>query len=169
MAREKAGAHGSPLVPIGIDYMQNDWVLLVTQDDTELETDREALSEAGFDTEYIVTAKADDAAHRLLGREGFERYKRPGLVIIDLDHTFGEGRSRLRRLVADLKEDADLRLIPVLLLMRENRMEDVNAWYQVGVNACAVRPDSHVSMVDFYRTVQTFWRERVLLPENDWP
>jgi hypothetical protein len=156
-------------VSIGISYMQNDWVLLVTQDENELETDREALTEAGFNVGCIVTAKAEDAVHRLLGREGYERYKRPGLVIVDLDHTRGENRDQLRHLIADLKEDAELRSLPVLLLMRESKMEDVNVWYKVGVNACAVRPDTHGAMVDFYRSVKTFWRERVLLPENDWP
>lgn len=62
-----------------------------------------------------------------------------------------------------------LRLIPVLLLMPENEMENVHAWYKIDVNTCAARSDSHVVTVDFYRSVKAFWLEWILLPEEDWP
>jgi len=150
----------------GIGHMQNDWVLLVSPDNSALETELGALTEAGFAGGCIDMVNVEDATRRLLGREGFEHYKRPGLVIMDSSRASGEARNRLRHFVTDLKMDEDWRRIPVLLLIPEKEPEEVNAWYRIGVNTCAVRPSTYTAAVEFYRSVKTFWQEWVLLPED---
>lgn len=147
----------------------NDWMLLITQDEKEREGNRRALVEAGYPEANILTTTAEEAADYLYGRLYDERIKRPGLIIVDLDHAGDENRARLKRLLKHLKEDPELLPIPLIMIVRGDHVqEDIDEWYAIGVNAVAARPNSHDAAVDFYRSLNRFWRERVVLPEAKW-
>ncbi|HET6568918.1 MAG TPA: hypothetical protein VFG50_13210 [Rhodothermales bacterium] len=144
-------------------------ILLIVDETDEQRTDESVLIESGYSADAVKALTGEDAFHVLFGDGDEKASRKPSLVIIDLDHTREPGRSVLQHLVTELKDDAAHRVIPVLLLVRESQHEDVLAWYKTGVNAVAVRPESHDDMVAFFKSVRAFWSENVTLADDLWP
>lgn len=144
-------------------------ILLIVEEADEQRTDATVLTEAGYSDDAIVSLNAEDAFGTLFGDGQDRASRRPSLVIVDLDHTREPGRALLNRLVSELKHDENYRVVPVLVLVREDSHEDVLAWYKLGINAIAVRPDTHDDMVDLFKSVRAFWSENVTLADELWP
>lgn len=82
---------------------------------------------------------------------------RPDLIVLDLNMPRMNGRE----LLAVIKEDADLRTIPVVVLTTSAAPDDVTGAYQQHANAYVTKP---VNLDDFERAVQsidTFYLETV--------
>ncbi|MFJ9350916.1 response regulator [Streptomyces sp. NPDC101237] len=82
---------------------------------------------------------------------------RPDLIVLDLNMPRMNGRE----LLAVIKEDDDLRTIPVVVLTTSAAPEDVSGAYRKHANAYVTKP---VNLDDFERAVQsidTFYLETV--------
>ncbi|MER6466912.1 response regulator [Streptomyces sp. NPDC093272] len=73
---------------------------------------------------------------------------RPDLIVLDLNMPRMNGRE----LLAVIKEDEDLRTIPVVVLTTSSAPEDVSGAYRKHANAYVTKP---VNLDDFERAVQS--------------
>ncbi len=87
---------------------------------------------------------------------------RPGLILLDLNMPRKDGRAVL----AELKQDADLRTIPVVVLTTSKDDEDVYRSYDLGVNSYIVKPVTFEALVDILQTLEKYWFEIVELPPD---
>jgi CheY-like chemotaxis protein len=87
---------------------------------------------------------------------------RPGLILLDLNMPRKDGRAVL----AELKHDADLRTIPVVVLTTSKDDEDVYRSYDLGVNSYIVKPVTFEALVDILQTLEKYWFEIVELPPD---
>ena len=85
---------------------------------------------------------------------------RPGLILLDLNMPRKDGRTVLK----ELKQDADLRTIPVVVLTTSKDDEDVYRSYDLGVNSYIVKPVTFEALVDILQTIEKYWFEIVELP-----
>jgi CheY-like chemotaxis protein len=85
---------------------------------------------------------------------------RPGLILLDLNMPRLDGRAALR----ELKNDPDLRQIPVVVLTTSKADEDVYRSYDLGVNSYIVKPVTFEALVDILQTLEKYWIEIVELP-----
>lgn len=85
---------------------------------------------------------------------------RPGLILLDLNMPRMDGRTVLK----ELKSDADLRSIPVVVLTTSKDDEDVYRSYDLGVNSYIVKPVTFEALVDILQTLEKYWFEIVELP-----
>lgn len=85
---------------------------------------------------------------------------RPGLILLDLNMPRKDGRTVLK----ELKQDADLRTIPVVVLTTSKDDEDVYRSYDLGVNSYIVKPVTFEALVDILQTLEKYWFEIVELP-----
>lgn len=85
---------------------------------------------------------------------------RPGLILLDLNMPRMDGRSVLK----EIKSDADLRSIPVVVLTTSKDDEDVYRSYDLGVNSYIVKPVTFEALVDILQTLEKYWFEIVELP-----
>ncbi len=85
---------------------------------------------------------------------------RPGLILLDLNMPRKDGRAVLK----DLKQDAELRTIPVVVLTTSKDDEDVYRSYDLGVNSYIVKPVTFEALVDILQTLEKYWFEIVELP-----
>ncbi|MBD1844490.1 response regulator [Cyanobacteria bacterium FACHB-63] len=84
----------------------------------------------------------------------------PSLILLDLNLPGMDGRDILAR----LKQDEVLKMIPVVILSTSNNPKDIRGCYSLGANAYLIKP---IDAVKFKRTVQLFveyWFEAVTLP-----
>lgn len=85
---------------------------------------------------------------------------RPGLILLDLNMPRKDGRTVLK----EIKQDADLRTIPVVVLTTSKDDEDVYKSYDLGVNSYIVKPVTFEALVDILQTLEKYWFEIVALP-----
>jgi len=85
---------------------------------------------------------------------------RPGLILLDLNMPRKDGRTVLK----ELKQDTDLRTIPVVVLTTSKDDEDVYKSYDLGVNSYIVKPVTFEALVDILQTLEKYWFEIVELP-----
>ncbi|MDQ6993577.1 MAG: response regulator [Mariprofundus sp.] len=84
----------------------------------------------------------------------------PGLILLDLNMPKKDGRQALR----EIKEDAKLRLIPVVILTTSQADEDILRSYDLGANSFIVKPVTFDKLVDIIRKVTNYWFQIVRRP-----
>jgi CheY-like chemotaxis protein len=84
---------------------------------------------------------------------------KPGLILLDLNMPRKDGREALR----EIKNDPDLRNIPVVVLTTSNAEEDVVRSYDLGANSYIRKPVDMSGLVDVMSTLGHYWFEIVQL------
>jgi CheY-like chemotaxis protein len=64
----------------------------------------------------------------------------------------------------EIKEDPDLRRIPVVILTTSSQEQDVSRSYGLGVNSFITKPSSFGALVETMRILEKYWFETVTLP-----
>lgn len=82
---------------------------------------------------------------------------RPGLILLDLNLPRKDGREALE----EIKQDPDLRRIPVVILTTSNAEEDVLRTYSLGASSYIRKPVNMASLVDIMATLGHYWFEIV--------
>ena len=85
---------------------------------------------------------------------------RPGLILLDLNMPKLDGREALR----EIKNDADLRRIPVIVLTTSKADQDIVKSYDLGANSYIMKPVTFAALVDVVSTLGRYWCEIVELP-----
>jgi CheY-like chemotaxis protein len=88
---------------------------------------------------------------------------RPGLILLDLNMPRMDCREALRA----IKEDPDLRRIPVVVLTTSHAEQDIVQSYDLGVNAFVTKPLTFEALTDALQRLGHFWLEIVKLPPAD--
>jgi len=86
----------------------------------------------------------------------------PHLVLLDLNMPRMDGREAL----AEMKADAALRHIPVVVLTTSDADSDIIRSYNLGVNSFIQKPVGFDRLVSVLTTVSEYWFHTVLLPTS---
>jgi CheY-like chemotaxis protein len=84
----------------------------------------------------------------------------PGLILLDLNMPRKDGREAL----AEIKNDPELRKIPVVVLTTSKAEEDIFRTYDLGVNSYISKPVTFEALVDVMKGLGKYWIEIVELP-----
>lgn len=103
-----------------------------------------------------------DYLHRRGPYAGDEAPPRPGLILLDLNMPRMDGREALKQ----IKSDATLRRIPVIVLTTSEAEQDILESYDLGVNAYVTKPVTFDGLVEALRVLGGFWFEIVKLPSE---
>ncbi|MFO7958621.1 MAG: response regulator [Candidatus Brocadiia bacterium] len=87
---------------------------------------------------------------------------RPGLILLDLNMPGMDGRQALK----EIKQDPDLKSIPVVVLTSSKAETDILRTYDLGVNSYITKPVTFDKLVEVVRTLGRYWLEIVRLPEG---
>ena len=135
-------------------------ILLVEDSPADARLTEEALREGGLEHELHVARDGNEAL-AFLRREGHHAdAPRPDLILLDLNLPGKDGREVL----ADVKNDPDLRRVPVVVLTTSKAEEDVARTYDLHANCYITKPVGLGNFVDVLRQVQGFWTQVVRLP-----
>ena len=135
-------------------------LLLVEDSPGDVELTREALEEARVANTLHVVSDGVEAMEFLRRQGRFAGAVRPDLVLLDLNLPRKDGR----QVLAEIKEDPELRRIPVVVLTTSQAEKDVLAAYQLHANAYIVKPVDLQQFLDVVRSVEGFWLAVVKLP-----
>ena len=87
----------------------------------------------------------------------------PGLILLDLNMPRKDGREALK----EIKADANLRRIPIVVLTTSKAEEDILRTYDLGVNSYITKPVTFKSLVELIKLLGRYWFEVVELPPDD--
>ena len=85
---------------------------------------------------------------------------RPGLILLDLNMPRMDGVEVL----ATLKEDKDLRSIPVIAFTTSKQDQDILKTYDLGISSFITKPINFLDLVDIVERLKSFWLEIVEYP-----
>lgn len=140
-------------------------VILMADDDLEDQMlAKEALAESRLANQLMFVNDGEELMDYLHRRPPFddpEKAPRPGIILLDLNMPRKDGREALR----EIKQDPDLRRIPIVILTTSKAEEDVIRSYDLGVNSFIVKPVRFEGLITVMRSLEKYWFEIVELPQ----
>ncbi|MFH0729841.1 MAG: response regulator [Pseudomonadota bacterium] len=137
-------------------------ILLIEDNPGDAELARDALEHSKIKNELYVVGDGE-AAMAFLRREGaFSDAPRPGLILLDLNLPKKDGREVL----AEIKEDPELKRIPVVILTTSVAEEDVLKTYNLHANCYIKKPIDFDEFMKVVQSIENFWLTIVVLPNG---
>ena len=137
-------------------------VLLVEDDAGDVLLIREAFEHNKVHNNLEVVSDGVEAIAYLRRECEHADARRPDLVLLDLNLPRKDGREVL----AEVKEDPDLRRIPVVVLTTSKAEEDVLRSYDLHANAYVTKPVDFDRFIEVVRQIDEFFVSVVKLPEH---
>ncbi len=135
-------------------------VLLVEDDEGDVLMTREALDEGKVLNRLNVVGDGVEALDYLRRRGRHAAATRPDLILLDLNLPKRDGR----QVLADIKNDPELRRIPVVVLTTSEAEEDVLRSYDLHANAYVSKPVDFDRFVGVVQQIDEFFISVVRLP-----
>ena len=135
-------------------------VLLVEDDPGDVLMTQEAFEEHKVRNRLNVVSDGVDALAYLRKEDPYQKAARPDLILLDLNLPRRDGREVLE----EIKNDASLRQIPVVVLTTSQADEDVLRSYQLHANAYVTKPVDFERFVKVVKQIDEFFISVVRLP-----
>jgi CheY-like chemotaxis protein len=135
-------------------------VLLVEDDPGDILMTREAFQHHKIQNKLHVVTDGEQALQFLRRAGEYAGVPRPGLILLDLNLPRRSGHEVL----AELKEDPELRVIPVVILTTSQAEEDILRSYSLHANAYVSKPVDFERFMDVIRQIDSFFVTVVKLP-----
>ena len=137
-------------------------VLLVEDDEGDVLITREALAEGKVLNRLHVVGDGVEAVAYLRRKKPHADATRPDLILLDLNLPKRDGH----QVLADIKSDADLRRIPVVVLSTSSADEDIIRSYDLHANAYVTKPVDFDRFIEVVRLIDDFFVTVVKLPQR---
>jgi DNA-binding response OmpR family regulator len=130
-------------------------ILLVEDDPKDVELTLTALEEYNLANEVVVASDGEEALDYLYRRGKFvtRSTDNPAVLLLDLKLPKVDGLEVLQQ----IKADAKLKLIPVVVLTSSHEEKDMVTSYKLGVNAYVVKPVDFHEFVNAVKELGIFW------------
>ncbi len=136
-------------------------ILMADDDADDRMLTKEALEESRVLNDLRFVQDGEELMDFLKKRGEYADAPRPGLILLDLNMPKKDGREALK----EIKEDADLRRIPIVVMTTSQAEEDIYRSYDLGASSFITKPITFDRLVDLMRTLGQYWVEFVELPE----
>ena len=135
-------------------------ILLVEDNPGDVRLTKEAFKQGRIENDLHVVTDGHEALEFLSQDGPYEDAPRPDLVLLDLNLPRKNGDEVLE----ELKTDAELRCIPVIVLTSSKAEEDVVRSYKLHANAYLTKPVDPDEFIETVKAFEIFWFRVVRLP-----
>jgi two-component system, chemotaxis family, response regulator Rcp1 len=137
-------------------------VLLVEDNPGDVRLTQEAFLDANQSVHLQIASDGVEAM-AILRREGSHKNDpRPDLVLLDLNLPKMDGREVL----ALIKKDAGLKMIPTVILTTSVAETDIAQSYELQVNCYVSKPAQWDAFASLMKNIIDFWLSKVKLPQK---
>jgi CheY-like chemotaxis protein len=144
--------------------MADQQVILVIEDSPEdFEATTRVLRKSGLANPIFRCSDGDEALDFLFHRGAYsdrDLAPRPSVILLDLNLPGTDGRDVL----IEVKNDEQLKLIPVVVLTTSSDERDIAMCYQSGANSYMKKPVDLGGFVSSIQRLKDYWFEIVILP-----
>jgi CheY-like chemotaxis protein len=130
-------------------------ILIVEDDPRDVELTLAALADYNLANEVVIARDGKEALDYLYCREEFAARPtdNPSVILLDLKLPKVDGLEVL----AKIKSDEHMRVIPVVVLTSSHEEKDMVASYKLGVNAYVVKPVDFHEFINAVKELGVFW------------
>lgn len=130
-------------------------ILLVEDDVNDVELTLESLKEYNLANEVVVARDGEEALDYLYRRNNFAVVPpgKPVVIFLDIKMPRMNGLEVLRK----IKNDDDLKLIPVVMVTSSQEEPDLQEAYELGANAYVVKPVDVQQFMNAIKELGVFW------------
>ncbi|MEH1899765.1 MAG: response regulator [Nostoc sp.] len=136
-------------------------ILLVEDSPEDADLTVEILGDAKVLNRIHVVEDGVEALKFLRQQGDYANAPCPDLILLDLNLPRKDGREVL----AEIKADPDLKLIPVVVLTTSGADEDILRTYTLNANCYVTKPVSLEEFAKVIRSIEFFWLVAVKLPK----
>jgi CheY-like chemotaxis protein len=138
-------------------------ILLVEDNPGDVRLTQEALKEGKVWNRLSVASDGVEAMEFLRRQGSFAEAPKPDLIMLDLNLPKKDGREVL----AEIKQDEQLRNIPVVVLTTSKAEEDVLRSYKLRANCFITKPVDLEQFMNVVQAIEDFWLCIVKLPPSE--
>lgn len=138
-------------------------ILLVEDNPGDARLAREAFQDAKVRNTLHWVENGEEAMDFLRKEGEHARVPRPDLILLDLSLPGKDGREVL----AEIKGDADLKRIPVVILTVSKDEKDVMKTYNLHANCFIIKPIDLNQFIKVVKSIEEFWLTVVKLPPGE--
>jgi chemotaxis family two-component system response regulator Rcp1 len=135
-------------------------ILMVEDNERDARLADEALKDSKIRNNIYHVEDGVEAMRFLRRDEGYAEVPLPDLILLDLNLPRKDGREVL----AEIKEDPRLRLIPVVVMTSSEGERDLVRTYGLHANAYVVKPIGLDRFIEVIQGIKEFWLTIVRLP-----
>ena len=128
-------------------------ILLVEDSPSDVAMILAALREGHIANDMYVAGDGEEALEYLFRRGEFRDAQRPDLILLDLNLPKKDGREVL----AEVKADGDLKVIPVVVLTTSAAESDVLRMYKLHANSYITKPVGFEQFLSAIQHIEDFW------------
>ncbi|MGC4798409.1 MULTISPECIES: response regulator [Micromonospora] len=147
---------------MGVDSPQPVRILVVDDDPGDVLMIEEALADSDVDKIIDVVSDGEEAMEFLRAEGRHEQARRPDVILLDLNMPRMDGR----QVLGAVKQDEDLRTIPIVVLTTSNADTDIVGSYTLQANAYVTKPIDLDDFNDVVRRIDEFFGRVVVLPKR---
>ena len=138
-------------------------ILMVEDNPGDVRLAHESFKEAKILNEVHVVGDGVEALAFLRRQGKYANVVRPELILLDLNLPKKDGREVL----AEIKEDPNLRRIPVVILTVSKAEEDIIKTYDLHANCYITKPIDLDGFMEVVKAIDGFWLTVVKLPPKE--
>lgn len=137
-------------------------ILLVEDSPANVRLTVEAFKEAKVHNRMNVVEDGVEAMAYLRKEGKHKDMPRPDIILLDLNLPKKDGREVL----AEVKQDPDLKRIPVVILTTSKAEEDILKSYNLHANCYITKPVDLEKFIEVVQSIENFWLTVVKLPPD---
>jgi len=137
--------------------------LLVEDNPADVRLTREALKDSKLLNNLHVVCDGDEAMAFLKRRPPHQNAPRPDVILLDLNLPGKDGREVL----AEIKSDPDLQMIPVVVITSSEAERDIIMSYRLNANCYVTKPVDFEQFMQVVKSIECFWLSIVHLPPRE--
>ena len=137
-------------------------ILLVEDNEGDVFLTRRAFEKAKLANNIEVAADGEIAMDMLRRQGEYSTLSKPDIVLLDINLPKKDGKQVLK----EMKEDEELRRIPVVILTSSQAEQDVIKSYDEHASSYIVKPINLEKFRDVVTAIEDFWFSVVVLPKE---
>lgn len=138
-------------------------ILLVEDNPGDIRLTQEALKEGDIQNVLHVVKDGVEAMDFLRKKDKYARVPTPDIILLDLNLPRKDGREVL----ADIKTDENLKMIPVIVLTTSDTDQDIIKSYKLHANCFITKPVDLELFIFIIQQIETFWFKVIKLPPKN--
>jgi chemotaxis family two-component system response regulator Rcp1 len=135
-------------------------ILLVEDSPSDATLTIEALKAGKIANQLTHVEDGVEAMDFLMQRGKYAGAERPDLIMLDLNLPRKDGREVL----AEIKTDENLKVIPIIVLTTSRSDEDILKSYRLNANCYITKPVDFTHFINVVKSIEDFWLTVVTLP-----
>jgi chemotaxis family two-component system response regulator Rcp1 len=135
-------------------------VLLIEDNPGDVRLIREGLKDSRIISRINVVEDGEEAMEYLRCSGRYAGVSHPDIILLDLNLPKKDGRE----ILAEIKQDPELRRIPVVVLTSSKAEQDIIRAYELHANCYLTKPLDLSEFTVMIQSFEQFWLSRVTLP-----